>query len=157
MCRKQCMLYSPVTAFEVKFKSETWLLWDSGRFTVLICLYHVVKRLWFIYFFNLQALASNKSDKRNELWKDSLGFLTECPGRFSIHFWAVWGSRSEENRCLLSFVMTPGAECRAWRGGGDGLFRLSVVCGLKEGELSALKFSPTKSHRVWNVRWDLLG
>lgn len=123
------MLYSPVTAFEVKFKSETWLLWDSGRFTVLICLiYHVVKRLWFIYIFNLQALAPNKSDKRNELWKDSSGFLTECPGRFSIHFWAVQGSRSGENRRLLRLVMKPGAECRAWRFGGDRLF--SPECGL---------------------------
>lgn len=45
-----------------------------------------------------------------------------------MHFWAVWGSRCEENRCLLSFVMTPGAECKAWRIGGDRLFR--PECGL---------------------------
>lgn len=43
MCRTQHILYSPVMAFEVKFKNATGLLGDSGKLSLLTCLYHVLK------------------------------------------------------------------------------------------------------------------
>lgn len=133
MCRKQCILYSPVMAFEVKFKSETWLLWDSRKFSVSICLYWVVKRLWFIYLFNLQILTPNKSDKKNELWKEIFGSVTKSPGCFPSTsglcgdqglmgtdvFWVSWwpwgweqGPGEETDGAAQSWVWFLGAQGR---------------------------------------------
>lgn len=43
MCRTQHILYSPVMAFEVKFKNATGFLGDAGKLSILTCLYHVLK------------------------------------------------------------------------------------------------------------------